>query len=459
MAIPRSRLTVLASGVALAVAFGVAAPVTAVVGGESDVPEDSLTTNERPRDEIPADAGPVIIATAGVADAVSLSVTTNGRATGTVEDSYDNPVSGVQVSITATSSSSATLTASATTNTQGEFSADLPLLSGTYTVIATADGATSAPATVTNSASLSVSANVATTTSELGGSLNVRVRDLGRPANANISVTVTEPVGNPNNYTARTGADGAVTIPVKLWRNPSINIVATRNGGEAATTVAAETLPRRKPVKLVGPQPRNTFPLTKPPVGSGANAKVARINNDQWAQMQNLTWRPGCVSRSRLRMIDVNYLGFDGFRHRGRVIVSASIGSKAAKIFTRLHNRGYPIRQMQPVDTYGPNVGRPGANDYKSMAADNTSAFNCRYVVGRESSRVRSPHASGRAIDINPWENPYVAATGVFPNRHYLNRRIKHPSLFKSGRVGLNLVRSTGCRWGGGYADYHHFDC
>ena len=449
----------LASGVALAVAFGVAAPVTAVVGGATDEPQESQPYPNGPRDEIPADAGPVIIATAGVADAVSLSVTTNGRATGPVSDSYDTPVARQLVAITATSPTNPTLTASATSNAQGEFTVDLPLLSGSYSVVATAGSATSTAALVMNDPSLTVTATIAATTSEQDGALAVRVRDLGRPANANVAVTVSEPVGPATNYSARTGADGAVTIGVKLWRNPSITVVATRNGGQAATTVAAETRPGRKAVKLVGPQPRNTYPLTNPPVGSGANAKVARINNAQWASMRNLTWRPGCVSRNRLRMVDVNYLGFDGFRHRGRVIVSASIGAKAAKIFTRLHNRGYPIRQIQPVDTYGPNVGRPGANDYKSMAADNTSAFNCRYVVGREASRARSPHASGRSIDINPWENPYVAATGVFPNRHYLNRRIKHPSLFKSGRVGLNLVRSTGCRWGGGYADYHHFDC
>ena len=63
----------------------------------------------------------------------------------------------------------------------------------------------------------------------------------------------------------------------------------------------------------------------------------------------------------------------------------------------------YPIRQMRLVDAYG-------ADDHRSMAADNTSAFNCRFVAG--SPGVWSEHAYGRAIDVNPIENPYVTASG-----------------------------------------------
>ena len=68
-------------------------------------------------------------------------------------------------------------------------------------------------------------------------------------------------------------------------------------------------------------------------------------------------------------------------------------------VFRELHARRFPIRRLVPVDAYG-------ASDFRSIEADNTSAFNCRYVEG--TSRW-SEHAYGRAIDVNPIENPYVS--------------------------------------------------
>ena len=63
------------------------------------------------------------------------------------------------------------------------------------------------------------------------------------------------------------------------------------------------------------------------------------------------------------------------------------------------------MRKVWLVDAYG-------ASDDRSMEADNTSAFNCRFVAG--TSRW-SEHAYGKAIDINPVENPYVSGTHVSP--------------------------------------------
>ncbi|HNQ07912.1 MAG TPA: hypothetical protein PKH97_12095 [Tetrasphaera sp.] len=42
---------------------------------------------------------------------------------------------------------------------------------------------------------------------------------------------------------------------------------------------------------------------------------------------------------------------------------------------------------MRPLDaSWGRNPKGPGADDHASMTADNTSAFNCRYVGGAEAS-------------------------------------------------------------------------
>ena len=62
--------------------------------------------------------------------------------------------------------------------------------------------------------------------------------------------------------------------------------------------------------------------------------------------------------------------------------------------------RHFPIRRMVPSTP-------TAADDFRSIEADNTSAFNCRYVDG---TTRWSEHAYGRAIDVNPIENPYVTA-------------------------------------------------
>ena len=72
-------------------------------------------------------------------------------------------------------------------------------------------------------------------------------------------------------------------------------------------------------------------------------------------------------------------------------------------VLRRLYADGFPIRRMVPVDAYG-------GSDFRSIEADNTSAFNCRFVDG---TTRYSEHAYGRAIDVNPIENPYVTRAGT----------------------------------------------
>ncbi len=62
---------------------------------------------------------------------------------------------------------------------------------------------------------------------------------------------------------------------------------------------------------------------------------------------------------------------------------------------------------MMIVDTYR-------GDDDRSMAANNTSAFNCWEVTGQPG--VWSEHSYGRAIDINPVQNPYVLDWTVLPS-------------------------------------------
>lgn len=108
---------------------------------------------------------------------------------------------------------------------------------------------------------------------------------------------------------------------------------------------------------------------------------------------------------------------------------------------------------MRLVDAYG-------ADDHRSMNADNTSAFNCREVAGRPG--VWSQHAYGKAIDLNPVENPYVSGNHVSPakGRPFAKRSPRRKGMVSAGGRVVRLFRSMGWEWGGSWSgarDYQHF--
>ena len=112
---------------------------------------------------------------------------------------------------------------------------------------------------------------------------------------------------------------------------------------------------------------------------------------------------------------------------QGLMVVNADVVDDVHAAFERLFDARFPIRRMRLVDDYG-------ASDYVSIANDNTSSFNCRAATG---STQFSQHAYGRAIDINPIENPYVYANGTTthaPSRPYLDRSHHRPRHGVRGR-------------------------
>lgn len=156
---------------------------------------------------------------------------------------------------------------------------------------------------------------------------------------------------------------------------------------------------------------------------------------------------------SDLRLLELSYRGFDQRSHTGQLIVNRSVATQVVAVFRRLYRAGFPIRRMQLVDRYG-------GSDFRSIEADNTSAFNCRAATGSSSW---SNHAYGLAIDVNPIENPYVSSGGSTAHtasRSYLNRSRIRPGMAYSGGVLVSTFRSAGWGWGGywsGVRDYQHF--
>jgi hypothetical protein len=149
----------------------------------------------------------------------------------------------------------------------------------------------------------------------------------------------------------------------------------------------------------------------------------------------------------------MSYWGFDDQPHIGTMIVNATVVDPVLAVFGRLYAARFPIRQMQPVDVYG-------ANDRASMAADNTSAFNCRPVAGSDPPRW-SAHAFGQAIDVNTIENPYVQGSYVSPpgGAAFLDRANHRPGMAFSGGDLVSAFAAVGWQWGGRWSDpdYQHF--
>jgi hypothetical protein len=167
------------------------------------------------------------------------------------------------------------------------------------------------------------------------------------------------------------------------------------------------------------------------------------------------SWRAGCpVPPSQLRRVRLSYWGFDGRQHTGALVANADAVGALVRVFRRLHSARFPIRRMRPIDAYG-------GSDERSMAADNTSAFNCRYAVAAGPRRW-SAHAYGRAIDVNPVENPYLEGGRVRPpaGRAYVNRANVRPGMAVRGGLLVRAFAAVGWPWGGrwsGTPDYQHF--
>jgi hypothetical protein len=165
------------------------------------------------------------------------------------------------------------------------------------------------------------------------------------------------------------------------------------------------------------------------------------------------SYRRGCpVGPSQLRTVRLSYWGFDGERHIGRLVVRRTVTGDVVAGFRSIYRNRFPIRRIVPVSAYR-------GSDDASMAADNTSAFNCRRVEGSSSW---SEHAYGEAIDVNPIENPYVAGGRVQPAaaRAYLNRTRARRGMALEGNTLVRAFDAVGWGWGGRWTsprDYQHF--
>lgn len=259
-----------------------------------------------------------------------------------------------------------------------------------------------------------------------------------------------------------TDADGRAMINTRPRQDSRWRAVAVRRAwveGDRSPVHRIENVPSGTPVRLpkAAPHPRRSLPPQPHADPDGAHLVITPVPGGVWRQMTGASWHRGCpVGRAGLRLIRVNYWDYRGYPRRGELVASTAAARPMGAAIAEMFRRQLPIRTMYRVDRFGWGKRSRGGNDYASMSAGNTSAFNCRDVTGRPG--VRSPHSYGRSLDLNTWENPYRSARGTVPNTWW--QRHAHPRVAWRSRshTVVRLMARHGFRWTYGLGDTQHFD-
>jgi len=173
------------------------------------------------------------------------------------------------------------------------------------------------------------------------------------------------------------------------------------------------------------------------------------------------SWQKECpVSIDDLCYIQVIHHNFNKEDKLGELIVHKSIAIDMIKIMNELYDINYPIYQMKLISNFN-------ANDWESIEADNTSSFNCRKITG---GKKWSNHAYGKAIDINPLENPYISKKGYISHKesirykkriHLNNESFQNKAILLANDKATKIFKKYGFKWGGDWKtikDYQHFE-
>ncbi len=151
-----------------------------------------------------------------------------------------------------------------------------------------------------------------------------------------------------------------------------------------------------------------------------------------------------------LSMVDVNYYSFDRKLHQGQIIADARLEDDIYEIFQLIEKIKFPVGKVIPIVAYS-------WEDGDSMADNNSSAFNFRVIAN--TSKL-SLHSFGRAVDINPVQNPVIYPTGIIAPEGAVYRPRNKGAFHASHPVVQEFVK-RGWHWGGNFEqpkDYHHFE-
>jgi hypothetical protein len=149
-------------------------------------------------------------------------------------------------------------------------------------------------------------------------------------------------------------------------------------------------------------------------------------------------------------LVDIPYFGFNDQIHDGQLLIHKDLAKDVQAIFAELAERQFPIERIVPIVAYD-------WDDVASMSANNSSAFNYRVIAGTD--RL-SNHATGRALDINPIQNPYFTSEGISSPPGLIYDVQTKGTIIAEDFV-VSTFKKRGWQWGGDWAsvkDYQHFE-
>lgn len=197
---------------------------------------------------------------------------------------------------------------------------------------------------------------------------------------------------------------------------------------------------------------RFTLPDTLPALpGDGFDAQVT--TPAPASVIARSTWKKGCpVAVTDLSWVRLAFWGFDSRRHTGELLVNRSVADAMVSVFRQLYTARFPIEEMRI--TRLAELDAPPTGD-----GNNTGAFNCRVTTGGSSY---SQHVYGLAVDVNPFQNPYVMGDLVLPElaSSYLDRNYVRPGMIAADGPVVRAFGAIGWTWGGGWQslkDLQHF--
>jgi hypothetical protein len=237
---------------------------------------------------------------------------------------------------------------------------------------------------------------------------------------------------------------------------PALAFRSPRAYGDAMPDALPDSLRRRLPLSILRPLAAALL-LALPARAESPQARYGDIPDSVWSNMQGRSWRAGlpCAMRDQLVLMQIPYRDFDGATRMGALIVARAVAAQVAAIFDEIYRSGaFRIAQMRLIDDFD-------GDDDRSIAANNTSGFNCRLTDHGGLSK----HALGLAIDINPVQNPYREGDLTAPEagRAYdepQERRRGVTGLIIDGDVVTRAFARRGWSWGGRWRrtiDYQHF--
>jgi D-alanyl-D-alanine carboxypeptidase len=275
----------------------------------------------------------------------------------------------------------------------------------------------------------------------------------GRGSSPSGSASAAGSGGSAGETRATDAADGTTTPTVPAVPAPTTTPPPTRPGWLGTRVLPTgpdgAAAPQPTPPEL-DPRRLPTVDTLPPPADGAYHSFVGPVPPEVAARS---TWQEACpVALDDLRYVTVSFWGFDDRAHTGELLVEAGSADGMTQVFQRLFAARYPVEEMRI--TSRPELDAPPTGD-----GNNTSAFVCRPTRG---STRWSQHAYGLAIDVNPFQNPYVNGERVLPElaTSYLERGNVRPGMILAGDPVIAAFAAIGWEWGGAWnspTDTMHF--